>query len=186
MCIGCTVWLINRHFLPQCVNSSLLREKLSPQLKKRVLKELKRVIKGIWTCARSSASVNLQSSHWMWTKQHIFQPQVTKWMQELFADALKGVLCKPILLVLGLTKKLMKSWAQLRLWAADGMCYMTKIRRTVQSRALHSVYAHVEAQPFARGFGRGMEWKNSSSMHNDKKCLALTFIFPLLLQSSLL
>lgn len=83
-------------------------------------------------------------------------------MQEPFADAQKSV-TQWILLVLGLTERLLKSWAQLRVWAVDGMCYRTKISRAVQSRAL----------------GRGMEGKeNCSSAHNDKKCLALTFSLP--------
>lgn len=53
---------------------------------------------------------------------------------------------------------------------------MTKISRTLQSRALHSVSAHAEAQPFAQGLGRGMKGTETfPSVHNDKKCLGLTF-----------
>lgn len=56
---------------------------------------------------------------------------------------------------------------------------MTKIIRTVQSRVLHSVYIHTEAQPFAQGLGRGMKGKkNFSSVHNDEKCCGLTFYLP--------
>ena len=59
------------------------------------------------------------------------------------------------------------------------MCYMTKISRTVQSRALRSAYARAEAQPFAQGLGRGMKEKENFSLgYNDKKCLALTFYLP--------